>query len=249
MSKEKNKNTFRVAALLLVACLISSVMLSGTFAKYTSEYAGRDTALVARWDFTSDSITGGTAEVPINLDLFQHTLPHVNSSFIEEDDTYYIIAPGVSGEFVIEMDYIADVDADVTIDITELDGNAEVPMEYSVDGGETWIILADLPEELATNIIGDGKGTESNPATPGVFRIAAVDHGSITPVEISETVQWRWAYDRDDLDSPVAYNALDDEDDTDLGEASQLAAVADHTLRTKYGIQVTLTATQVQPTP
>jgi hypothetical protein len=52
MSKEKNKNTFRVAALLLVACLISSVMLSGTFAKYTSEYAGQDTALVARWSFT-----------------------------------------------------------------------------------------------------------------------------------------------------------------------------------------------------
>jgi hypothetical protein len=51
MSKEKNKNTFRVAALLLVACLISSVMLSGTFAKYTSEYAGQDTALVARWSF------------------------------------------------------------------------------------------------------------------------------------------------------------------------------------------------------
>jgi hypothetical protein len=60
MSKEKNKNTFRIGALLLVACLISSVMLSGTFAKYTSEYAGQDTALVARWSF------GEAAEEELN---------------------------------------------------------------------------------------------------------------------------------------------------------------------------------------
>ena len=37
----KNKNRiFRVSALLLVLCFISTVMISGTFAKYTSTYAG-----------------------------------------------------------------------------------------------------------------------------------------------------------------------------------------------------------------
>ena len=73
MSKEKNKNTFRVAALLLVACLISSVMLSGTFAKYTSEYAGKDTALVARWNFVAERTRWKT-----NLTLDDACCPFIN---------------------------------------------------------------------------------------------------------------------------------------------------------------------------
>ena len=72
MSKEKNKNTFRVAALLLVACLISSVMLSGTFAKYTSEYAGQDTALVARWSFTGKFDDTAMSGINIPLHIWDH---------------------------------------------------------------------------------------------------------------------------------------------------------------------------------
>ena len=113
MSKEKNKNTFRVAALLLVACLISSVMLSGTFAKYTSEYSGQDTALVARWSFEALGVNEEDDPMAIELDLFDHYYDtHINGT---STDGTYIIAPGVSGSFVLEMDYIADVDADVEI--------------------------------------------------------------------------------------------------------------------------------------
>ena len=49
---KKTKKTFRLGALLLIVCLISTVMLSGTFAKYTSEYAGKDTAFIAKWKIT-----------------------------------------------------------------------------------------------------------------------------------------------------------------------------------------------------
>ena len=44
----KTSNTAKITILLLMLCLISTAMLSGTFAKYTSEYAGADTALIAK---------------------------------------------------------------------------------------------------------------------------------------------------------------------------------------------------------
>jgi hypothetical protein len=97
MSKEKNKNTFRVAALLLVACLISSVMLSGTFAKYTSEYAGQDTALVAKWDLTMKDQDDNEFSIDTpeqQLDLFSHAY---DTNILADAGEQKIIAPGVSG--------------------------------------------------------------------------------------------------------------------------------------------------------
>lgn len=255
MSKEKNKNTFRIGALLLVACLISSVMLSGTFAKYTSEYAGQDTALVARWSFGAEAGQSGTLKVLDGdetkiLDLFTHAYDtNINPTGSDGTNTRYIIAPGVEGEFVLDMDYIADVDADVTIAIAGLDGNALVPMEYSVDGGTTWVILSGLADAVADKIIANtayGAAIDDTQPAEGQFRIDAVAHDSTTPVAISETVQWKWRYTKGEEGS--AYAAQTDVKDTTLGEASQTAAAADDTLRTKYGIKVTLTATQVLPT-
>jgi hypothetical protein len=237
--------------LLLVACLISSVMLSGTFAKYTSEYAGQDTALVARWSFGANvDETGLLAPVDglpaIELPLFDHAYQnHINQYIGNEDNETYIIAPGVSGEFVLQMDYLADVDADVTIDITELEGNVAVPMEYSVDGGDTWVTLANLPEALAVKIASVDADPLTDPAIGDkTFRIAAVTDD--THVDISETVMWRWAYDKAAQEAEDAGEAAiisDDEFDTGLGEASG----PDAENRTSYGIQVTLTATQVAP--
>jgi ABC-type cobalt transport system substrate-binding protein len=59
----KTSKTARITILLLVLCLISTAMLSGTFAKYTSEYAGADTALIAKWEIEFDddnTTTSGT---------------------------------------------------------------------------------------------------------------------------------------------------------------------------------------------
>jgi hypothetical protein len=245
MSKEKNKNTFRVAALLLVACLISSVMLSGTFAKYTSKYSGQDTALVARWSFTAKgSNTGGLGDMgsATELALFDHLYTkHIN----QIDGTTFIIAPGVEDEFMIKMDYLADVDADVEIAFEKLPGSAAVPVEYSVDGGANWVTLTDLPEALAVKIASAG-GALTDPATgDATFRIAAVSNSSTTAVSITETIKWKWRYNKGEAGS--AYGGQTDAKDTTLGEASQ-TAVANSNLRTKYGIKVTVKATQVTPT-
>jgi hypothetical protein len=252
MSKEKNKNTFRIGALLLVACLISSVMLSGTFAKYTSEYSGQDTALVARWSFEAIAGSYDTEDEFQELDLFGHAY---TTGVNNNDDGEPILAPGVQDEFIIKMDYIADVDADVTIAFEELDDNAAVPIEYFVvEGGTQWVTLSGLGEELAHAIGLEGAiggaldGLVSDPIQyDSAFRIARVNTGSTDDVNISKTVKWKWRYTKNEADS--AYLDQTDANDTLLGTNSQAAVVAGTIAnRTTYGIKVTINATQVVPT-
>jgi hypothetical protein len=235
----RNKNrVFRIAALLLVLSLISTVMISGTFAKYTSTYAGQDTALVAKWSFEgfiSQDPEGETAELPLFGHLYDQ---HINQK--AGDD--YIIAPGVSGEFVVEMEYLADVDADVTIEIEEGDDNPtnpEVPMEYSVDSGANWVTLDGLAEALVaaitTNDEYEGAVLDEFAGEQDAvgFRLLKSDVDETDPVEISETVQWQWVYD---------VSGEQDKADTAFGKDS-----AGENGRTSYGIKITVTAVQVEP--
>ena len=246
--------TARAAMLLLVLCLISTAMLGGTFAKYTSEYAGQDTALVARWSFTAKGgdgdITMGAPAANTELALFDHLYDtHINQTDGEATPKF-ILAPGVGDEFTVKMDYIADVDADVLITVSDLDGNANVPVEYLVNGGTNWVTRANLADALAEQIKANaayaGKVSASDPDAVGSFRIAAVDTDSVAPVQISETVKWKWRYAKSEAGS--AYAGQTDEQDTTLGTESQTAAQSNIANRTKYGIKIDLKATQVTPT-
>jgi hypothetical protein len=198
MSKEKNKNTFRVAALLLVACLISSVMLSGTFAKYTSKYAGQDKALVARWSLDiKEGDDHGFALAPdeaATLDLFGHTY----STNMLNADGHPIIAPGVDGEFVLNLTNNSDVAADIDFVITEEVGSADVPMEFSFNN--------------FTSTIGDYSALQ-----------AALNDLNIHLAELggsdTRTVYWRWKYD-----GTTGTTGATDESDTALGVASASGA-------------------------
>jgi hypothetical protein len=238
------KTTFKTGALLLVICLISTVMISGTFAKYTSVYAGQDTALVARWSFEAkggdgDITLGATAD-NTELALFDHLYDtHINQK--ASDNATFIIAPGVSDQFTIKMNYIADVDADVLINFDPLTDNVSVPIEYSVDGGTTYVTLDNLAEALAVKIAATADDPMTDPTqNDETFRIAKVANDSITPVAISETIKWRWPYEASDQ----VYEDSTNETDTELGTDSNDAGLD----RTSYGIKVTLTATQVLPT-
>jgi hypothetical protein len=204
MSKEKNKNTFRIGALLLVACLISSVMLSGTFAKYTSEYAGQDTALVARWSFTGNfdgqPLNGTNIDLPIwdhnySTNIYEKYVGSVGGVAGE----YYLIAPGIQGQFTVDFTYDADVDADLIFNFTK-SGNAAnlVPLQYSLasDFGTIYYSL-----DALENAIIDTTTNTTITGENGDYDIT--DTVASGPVAIKKTVYWRWPYDAGDH-NPVA---------------------------------------------
>jgi len=249
-----NKNRlFRVTSLLLVLCLVSTAMISGTFAKYTSSYAGQDTALVARWDFqvlegTTD--LGAPDEDPIQqLDLFGHLF---DTNINQKDGNDYIIAPGVNDEFTINMKFLSDVDAKVTVDFTKTGTvAAELPIEYLVlnadEDNTDWVALGDLPEKFVAMVVAENP-TLTAAADPAdntfTFNRSGIDDA--TADTITQVVKWRWAFDdteQPEGESSTGYDS-DDETDTGFGETSAAGGAN----RTTYILNVSVAAEQIAPT-
>lgn len=90
MNKNKKRNIILVFALLMVVTVTSS-LVSGTYAKYTSELNdATGTAQVAKWAFAEDN----------KLDNLKFTLADtVDKSTLAENK----IAPGTSGSFDIKL--------------------------------------------------------------------------------------------------------------------------------------------------
>ena len=129
---KKNK-MMRIASVLLVAVLLSTCVISGTFAKYTSVSTGTDTARVAKWDFTVGS-TDITKNNTFTFDLF-------NTAYTEENvdkdgsGTEVVIAPGTQGNASVVLKNNSEVNATYAVDFSATENG--VPLQWSVDG-TTW---------------------------------------------------------------------------------------------------------------
>ena len=189
----KNK-TMRVASGLLVATLLTTSMISGTFAKYTSSASGSDEARVAKWSFDVGN-TDITAENTITFNLFngvKEADTTSNETHLKTTDGT-IIAPGTGGSFEIVLTNKSEVTAKYAIDFTETNSsNPVIPIEYSTDK-KTWT------SEIDTL---DIKADDTKTAL-------TYDNGTTTV-----TVYWRWAYES--AQTPVRNQS--DENDTALGK-------------------------------
>ena len=165
------KNTMmRVASALLVAVLLTTCAISGTFAKYVSTSNGSDSARVAKWDIKlEDAAMTNT----FTFDLF-NTVKDSNGTDNETDvkagEGETIIAPGTSGSFEINLKNDSEVNAKYAIAYTVTNEN-DIPVEYKIGDGE-W--TSDLATLNATDV--------------------DINMGASAAV----TVQWRWAYSVDD---------------------------------------------------
>lgn len=222
----KTSNTAKITILLLMLCLISTAMVSGTFAKYTSEYVGADTALIAKWDVT---VSDGTNEFYVypeeaELDLFKHAY---DTNILSTAGESKIIAPGVGGEFTLKVENKGDVAAKMTFDVG-LGGNGmTAPIEYKLKDveGQTWGDLVAL--KAALNELEKMKNV-----APGT--------GSAEQI-----VEWRWPFERGSDPYEIALN---NEADTYLGTNSAAGTDEGADGRTEYKLIITAKAEQIQPT-
>ncbi len=192
------KKISRIGVLLLVLCLVSTTMMAGTFAKYTSEYAGADTALIAKWKVTPKEGTTEFAISPadaVTLDLFSHAY---DTNILDTADTQKIIAPGVSGNFVLNIANEGDVAAVMTFAFAVTGTASTAPIEYSLDG-ETWGNLTTLDTNLEA--------------------LATMQEVNETNGTATATVYWRWPFEA----STAIYGTSSNTADTALGVASAAA--------------------------
>lgn len=192
----KKNRMMRLASILLVCVLLSTSVISGTFAKYVSEATATDKARVAKWSFE----VGGqdiAASEAIVFDLFK-TINDTGNAAKEYDVTagtadLKIIAPGTAGSFTIEMENTSEVTAKYAVDFT-VDNKIGAHILFKVGNGEWKTDLDDIAADDVNTKVGIG--------------------GKAT-VE----VQWKWEYENN---SDANYDA----DDTNLGIAATPATLS-----------------------
>ena len=123
---KKNK-MMRIASVLLVAVLLSTCAISGTFAKYATEATGTATASVAKW--AVEVVDKG--QTTFAFGLFDTILD--SDAGAENDVVATKIAPGTSGKFTITLNAKNEVTTDYTVDFT-LTNAKNVPIEFNVNG-------------------------------------------------------------------------------------------------------------------
>lgn len=132
----KKNRMMRLASLLLVLVLMTSSIVGGTFAKYTTTANASDTARVAKWDI---QINGNqmTDSYTFAFDLFSTVK---DSDGTDETDIQTadgsIIAPGTKGQMSFTLENNSEVTAEYVIDYT-ITNTANIPVVFSLDG-TTW---------------------------------------------------------------------------------------------------------------
>ncbi len=184
---QKNK-MMRTASVLLVAVLLSTCAISGTFAKYTTTQTVTDSARVAKWDIDFDA--DNNASKTFAFDLF-NTVYEADGTSVETDvannttDGKTVIAPGTGGSFTISLKNLSEVSAKYSITYSVTANN--VPLEFTTVKSGQWKSTIDsvTDQDLAMNA---SQSTDT-------------------------TIYWRWAFtdgqdnNRDSEDTKLGANA------------------------------------------
>ena len=223
---KKNK-AMRLASALLVLTLLTTCVISGTFAKYTTSTTGGDKARVAYWGFGQAAAT--------NIALFDGEYINVKSSG-EVDGFSNVIAPGTSKTTTFafgytnynantitapEVAYTFTVNPTITGDYDELDKNANFKWTLKADHWPSGIeckTVADLLDAIK-QLSGDKSGTKTY--APGELP------SDFTFADDIYHIGWVWKY---------SANGEGDAADTAMGNSQTLENVT---------FTITITATQV----
>ena len=187
----KKNNVMRIASALLVAVLLTTCAISGTFAKYTTSFSGNSAARVAKWGFTDPG--------EVTFDLFKDTY---NDGAIASQETdaqgnkVNVIAPGASGEFSITLMAAEDVE------------KTEVAYEFKV----TLETSADTDSDLLDKIVWTFNGEEDLTFADLKEKVEQYN-GEYEPGEAPDVeemnISWEWVFEVD---------SATNDDDTKLGQ-------------------------------
>ena len=188
---KKNK-MMRTASVLLVAVLLSTCAICGTFAKYVTAHSDSDEARIAYWGFKET-----TFEID---DLFQAS--YESGKVASKDGTDDVIAPGTAGQvdfsFKPQNEKAPEVAYKITVSTTGSEIANDIAtnpnIQWKLDNGEygTFAKLLNAINGLST---GD---------TP----IAANSFHTNWDASSTHTVYWQWLIN-EDSDANNAQNMLD----------------------------------------
>lgn len=214
----KKNRMMRTAAVLLVAVLLTTSVISGTFAKYTTSASSEDSARVANWGFERTN----------SMDLTNLFLGSYNNVLSNNGDD--VIAPGTEGSTKFAFAYDGENGTNgpevaytfsVSVDAECADAilaNENIRWQLDDNGFGSWDeMIADI-----TALSGSTTGTQQY--APNTLPAA------FTEADEVHTISWKWIFDE------AAGGANMDDLDTAMGNDANLA---------ECSIKITITATQV----
>jgi len=220
----KKNRMMRLASTLLVAVLITTTTISGTFAKYTTSGTATDTARVAKFG-VKVTATGDGA-------MFSKSYEEGNVTVLSDEK---VVAPGTKNENAAKFEITGEPEVDVSIKYTatldlgdkwevDADGDPSTPAteEYCpivfTINGETYATKT-VDDDLGPGIINHvfNSVDELEAGVAGAITALNVDRVDVTDpaTDLSTlgkdlSVKWEWPFD------------IDDTKDTALGDAAAL---------------------------
>ena len=205
----KKNVMMRVASALLVAVLMTTCAISGTFAKYTTTDSATDVARVAYWGVTVNA-TGDDAFATNYNNTADAAGVKVVSSVQDDpatpgvNEAENVLAPGTNGNLggitiggqpEVMVDIV--VTANLTLTNWEIDGVEYCPIVFTVGGNEIKIDGTTI-----TTV------AELEAAVEKVFTdLSADDVAANTNLGATVSVDWRWDFHTSD-DNDVKDTAL-----------------------------------------
>ena len=210
------KNTMmRLASVLLIAVLMSTCAISGTFAKYVTSDSGSDTARVAKFG----------VEITPNGKLFLKEYEKTDGTYtvsgntVETSDSSNVIAPGTNYQLKeVRLAGAPEVAVRVTYEATIDLSN------WNIGGVEYYCPLVVTVE--GTNFYGMNYASESEfeAAIKAAIEACKKDYAPTQDLSATEvakdapSVSWAWAFEKGDSVNGLVCDKNDDVKDTALGD-------------------------------
>lgn len=230
---KKNK-MMRLASVLLVAVLISTCAISGTFAKYVTNGTAKSEARVAKFGvkvaaegnlFSTEYTTENTADVA-----------KIGTNSVISSNEDKVVAPGTSGSLTKtmitgkpEVAVRVTNEATVTLENWTVEGKFYCPIVITVNGTDVDTSDCENAEQFASAV------KTAIDATTAEYE-ANTDFGNLTEAQAAKglSVSWKWPFYTDDGA---------DKKDTALGDAA--AGIPEDAQAATISINVTTTVTQI----
>lgn len=192
----KNKY-LKLAAILLILCMVTTCGISGTLAKYTTGGTATDSARVAKWGIVLN-VAGNSA--------FSNAY---GETVVSSDLNKKVVAPGTNGTLAeVTITGTPEVAIEYTVKAnlqlsgwTILEGGnfTYCPLVFTIDGTEIFLesgqTLAQLESELESAVIAalmdDTTGAASS--SGGLTKTQYFEPGTV--LNKSLTVTWKWDFD------------------------------------------------------
>ena len=227
----KKNVMMRLACFLLVAVLISTSAISGTYAKYVTADEGSDSARVAKWGVTIEADSFGMFEADYKKDDTSATFTGEYSVSAAADHRDDLLAPGTEGSFAdIAITGTPEVAVEVaivpTVTVSDnwiVDGDFYCPIVITVGTEEISGLAYDSAAAFAAAIAAEIEGKSAQYA-PNTDLSALYNNTNLD-------LAWEWAFEG------AAGSKQTDVKDTKLGDK---AATGDD-LTIFIGVEITVT--------